>query len=285
MRIGCLQFAPTLGNLAQNIQRAEAILRKAAPQNLDLLVLPEMAFSGYNFKSLSEISPHLEASATGPSVTWASSTARRLNCYVTVGYPEIVRSSEDSNALRYNSAIMVSPSGTVVANYRKHHLYTTDESWADEGGEGFFADDVPALGRVAIGICMDLNPYRYIAPFLKYEFATHVLASSAVLVLIPMAWLTNEPPSSIETNPEAPDINTLRYWCSRLEPLLQDKGRGQEVLIVLCNRSGMEGDVCYAGTSAVLGIRGEVRSYGILGMGEEELLLVDTQVDTPSLLQ
>jgi predicted amidohydrolase len=49
---------------------------------------------------------------------------------------------------------MVSPSGSVIANYRKHHLYMTDETWAEEGKEGFFASDVPTLGRVAIGICM-----------------------------------------------------------------------------------------------------------------------------------
>jgi protein N-terminal amidase len=46
MRIACLQFAPSLGKITQNIQRAEAILKNAVPRNLDLLILPELAFTG-----------------------------------------------------------------------------------------------------------------------------------------------------------------------------------------------------------------------------------------------
>jgi predicted amidohydrolase len=41
-----LQFNPKLGALSQNLQDAEKLLRDAAPKNLDLLVLPEMAFTG-----------------------------------------------------------------------------------------------------------------------------------------------------------------------------------------------------------------------------------------------
>ncbi|KAK3299195.1 carbon-nitrogen hydrolase [Chaetomium fimeti] len=50
MRIGCLQFAPKVGDVPNNIMRAEAVLSRADPddrENLDLLVLPEMAFSEY----------------------------------------------------------------------------------------------------------------------------------------------------------------------------------------------------------------------------------------------
>ncbi len=46
MKIGCLQFAPAVGDVENNIKRANEILTKANPEGLDLLVLPEMAFSG-----------------------------------------------------------------------------------------------------------------------------------------------------------------------------------------------------------------------------------------------
>jgi predicted amidohydrolase len=50
MRIVCLQFAPELGKVDDNIRRAEAILSQTKlPSELDWLVLPEMAFSGKNF--------------------------------------------------------------------------------------------------------------------------------------------------------------------------------------------------------------------------------------------
>lgn len=46
MRIGCLQFAPQVGDVDNNLNRADAVLSRANPDNLDLLILPEMAFSG-----------------------------------------------------------------------------------------------------------------------------------------------------------------------------------------------------------------------------------------------
>lgn len=46
MRIACLQFNPELGRLPENIARANALLEAASPQNIDLLVLPELAFTG-----------------------------------------------------------------------------------------------------------------------------------------------------------------------------------------------------------------------------------------------
>ena len=46
MRIGCLQFAPQVGDVDNNLNRADAVLKKANPHDLDLLVLPELAFTG-----------------------------------------------------------------------------------------------------------------------------------------------------------------------------------------------------------------------------------------------
>ena len=49
MRIGCLQFAPQVGDVHNNLNRADSVLSKASPDDLDLLdllVLPELAFTG-----------------------------------------------------------------------------------------------------------------------------------------------------------------------------------------------------------------------------------------------
>jgi protein N-terminal amidase len=130
---------------------------------------------------------------------------------------------------------------------------------------------------------MDINPYRFIAPFHNYEFATHVLASSAALTLLPMAWLADEPPSTLQTDPKLPDAATIHYWQSRFQPLLEGKDDDREALVVACNRSGSERGVYYAGTSSVIGLQsGVVRCYGVLGRGVEDLLVVDTQAPTPA---
>ncbi|KMU84848.1 hypothetical protein CIHG_02632 [Coccidioides immitis H538.4] len=95
MRIATLQFSPRLRDVDGNIERGEEILNKweqshgDEARKLDLLVLPEMAFTGYNFSSLETIKPYLEPTRSGPTAKWARSTARRLGCVVCVGYPEV----------------------------------------------------------------------------------------------------------------------------------------------------------------------------------------------------
>lgn len=88
--------------------------------------------------------------------------------------------------------------------------------------------------------------------------------------------MTRQDPRTYRRTPNEPDMETLCYWLSRMEPLIRAEDTG-EIIVVICNRCGTEGDALYAGTSCVLGIEsGEVKLYGILGRGEKELLVVDT---------
>ncbi|KAL2126002.1 hypothetical protein VTI74DRAFT_1975 [Chaetomium olivicolor] len=276
MRIGCLQFAPQVGKVQNNVTRAEYVLSKAesdALHNLDLLVLPEMALSGYNFKSSEHISPYLEPTASGVSTQWARTTARKYGCTVAVGYPEKTEGTQTSE--QYNSLVVVNAEGETLANYSKSFLYYTDETWAREG-KGFYGGKLGNFGQVAMGICMDINPYKFEAPFTDYEFASHVLKVKANLVILSTAWLTNDERTAFLSSPEEPDVATLSYWARRLEPILRT-GSSEETIVVIGNRCGVEDDATYAGTSTVLGFKdGEISVYGILGRGVEQLLVVDT---------
>lgn len=125
---------------------------------------------------------------------------------------------------------------------------------------------------------MDLNPKQFIEPFEKYEFANHVLNSRSDLVLMSMAWLTMLTPESLIEQAQVPDADTLAYWVQRLQPLVDAGGQGLsgETIFVICNRVGVEDEAHYAGTSVVVGItRGNVRVYGCLGRGTEDLLICD----------
>ncbi|KAH6713391.1 carbon-nitrogen hydrolase [Leptodontidium sp. MPI-SDFR-AT-0119] len=274
MRIACLQFAPQGGDVRNNLDCADAVLSRANPQNLDLLVLPELAFTGYNFQSLAQISPFLEPTTAGITSLWARVTALKYNCVVTTEY--------------YNSAVTINADGETIANYRKSFLYNTDETWALEGPDGFYDGEINGLGTVAMGafllqqglnttyntwLGIDLNPYKFGVPLIAWEFAQHVLRREVNLVVLSMAWMTRE-----DTRPFSgePDMESLSYWLALLEPLIRNDGE-DEIIAVFANRTGIEGNATYAGTSAVLGIQaGEVKVYGILGRGERELLVVDT---------
>ncbi|KAJ5323813.1 Carbon-nitrogen hydrolase [Penicillium atrosanguineum] len=311
MRIATLQFAPKLGDVQGNINRANDLLKNGKPISLgdhtpsigigldllrpDVLVLPELALTGYNFSSLEAIKPHLEPAGSGPSAAWARETAKRLQCKVCVGYPEIETSStetEPDQAKYYNSLLVVDEGGEVIHNYRKSFLYFTDETWAAEGNveRGFHEltfqtqDSTPAQGftddihrastrRVAtsFGICMDINPYKFEAPYTAWEFANRVLDSQSQLVIVSMAWLTLLTKEELAALEGQPEMDTFNYWLNRFYPLIDKQMQhtrdldGEEgpkkVVIVFANRAGEEPaaddtkpPARYAGTSAVIAV-------------------------------
>lgn len=292
MKIACLQFAPEVGRVQENIKRADDILRSAAiPSDLTWLVLPELAFSGYNFQSLEEIKPFLEPTTSGISTQWAQQVAKHYNCHVTVGYAEVTipdTNPEDSQT-QYNSTVTVSPRGEILHNYRKSFLYYTDETWASEGpgsrshklsdtsspDSPFYAGQLGDLGKVTMGICMDINPYKFVSPWSDYEFSSLALSSQSPIVCISMAWLCHLTPTELMQDPSQPDIATVAYWVERFQPLV-DAGGEKPIFVILANRCGMEKGVCYAGSSTVLRIeKGVVSLYETAGKSEETCLIVD----------
>lgn len=72
-----------------------------------------------------------------------------------MGYPEIVNSTTDwtPTSQYFNSLLLVNEEGETLANYRKQHLYYTDETWCAEGTGGFFQGEVDGIGQTAMGIC------------------------------------------------------------------------------------------------------------------------------------
>ncbi|CAI4210947.1 unnamed protein product [Parascedosporium putredinis] len=312
MRIGCLQFAPVKGDVNNNLARADGALLKCDPSelaDLDLLVLPELAFSGYYFKSLKEIFPHLEPTGAGISSLWARTIALKYGCTVVVGYPEKVDMSKNwpASPEYYNSSIIVNADGEIAGGYRKTHLYTVDETWALEGQDGFFCGDIAGVENVTLGISTDLafvtlhrrpihpfslnmlvrvishlantllhSPYRFRSAFTDHEFAFHVLNCHSNLVVVSLAWPTSQDAHLFRRAPQEPDMETLMYWMTRLGPIIH-RETDQETIVVFANRTGVDDKITYAGTSAVLGIRdGEVNVYGILGRSDKEVLIVDT---------
>jgi protein N-terminal amidase len=310
MKIATLQFSPRVGDIARNFSLAESLLMREEKENLllnlDLLILPELAFAGYNHPSLAAIAPYLEPTAAGPSTRWATRTARRLNCTVAVGYAEAAEGEGNwntnfdatitSQGKGFNSLVFVDCTGDVVAHYRKSFLYYTDEAWAQEGS-GFLSSVLPLgqMGRrvkVAAGICMDINPYKFEAGWTEYEFANFARVGRVKLVVISMAWLTRlgREEMSGEGVKGMPDMDTVGYWVERFRPLIGPEGLEEEVIVVCANRTGEEGvaerigEVRYAGSSCVMGLtkgdgqtNGDVRIWDIMGRAQEGVMIVDTE--------
>lgn len=275
MRVACLQFDPKLMRGADNQRRATILVgNRLRPGTVDLLLLPEMAFSGYMFRDRNEILPYCEIAGAGPTFAWCAATAREYGCVVAAGFPEIAFDGQ-----LFNSLLVVDSSGTLVHVYRKHFLYTTDESWAAEGPD-FGAGNIPGLGACAFGICMDVNPKQFKAPSDRYEFASalfdpplehHEKPShhrlKAGLILIATNWLRN--PADAEFSDEEHCRYLVNYWAHRLSPAL-----GQPAVVVIANRVGVERDTRFAGCSCVIDLKTRTLLDRLDG-GVEDVLIVD----------
>ena len=196
----------------------------------------------------------------------------------------------------------MSPEGETLAHYRKTHLYYTDETWAQESDTKWLTTNLPiepypimgvrnAEGLdikpviATFGICMDLNPYRFTAPWALYELATHTLSTGSQLLLISMSWLTTLSSDDLAASAKEPDLNTLNYWIERIAPLV--KARNEDVTVVFANRCGEEpGDARYAGTSWIGRVgKGKIKIWRIAGRAEETVINVDTTDDPQWMLQ
>jgi protein N-terminal amidase len=75
----------TLASLANGTGHLEKF---SAADNIDLVIFPELCFSGYYFANHEDIAPVLEYSNEGPTFDFCSAQAIRLRSYVICGYPE-----------------------------------------------------------------------------------------------------------------------------------------------------------------------------------------------------
>ncbi|EJD50406.1 carbon-nitrogen hydrolase [Auricularia subglabra TFB-10046 SS5] len=251
LRVAVVQFNPKLGAVQGNIARVQELIASSSIErgSIDLLVLPEMAFSGYVFRSPDAIRPHLEHRVTGPTTAFAQDLASKLSCAVIAGYPQTLEENEvrEEHQVGANAAVVCAPDGGIAAVYRKTNLYDGDLPWCLPG-TGFASLDLLDR-RVALGICMDLNPDRSVTAWSyedgPFELASFTLQQDAKVLVLLCAWLD----SKFDSEADA-DTHNLRYWVARLDPLW-NPSKGDRVVII-SNRCGTEEDVLFAGSSLVL---------------------------------
>lgn len=294
LRIAVLQINPRLGAVSANIERANRLLNQFT-KPIDLLVLPEFALTGYNFANQKELEPYLEPTTSGVSTQWASSISQKFNCHTLVGYPE----RDTSTNTIYNSAVLTNGVGSVIHNFRKAFLYMIDEQFGAKEGTGFECIKLPDLHnlKMQVGICMDINPYKFTAPFNAYEFAQSAKDNQSDLVVVPMCWTHSESPSlfpedqregkknelEYEMDPDDTCLNSVNYWLQRSMPLFDADKR---VCYVAANRCGWEDYVLYAGSSTIFTFKGEkegelrdrVEYYGSLAQLEEKILYREVEL-------
>ena len=280
-----MQLSPVHGDVEASIARADALL---APLNeaagVDVVVLPELAFTGYCFRDAAHIAPLAERVGAGRTHAWCAALAARLRATVVCGFVEA-----GADGRLYNSQLALSPAGAVLATHRKKHLFATDKTWAAEGACWTTARVVSRSGgktvKALLGVCMDINPYEFRAPFTAWELARAALQATPPcrMLLFSSAWCDRNPEDPPDYVPPPIDADdTLSYWAARLRPLAEAP---TPFFFVCADRIGREGETNFCGCSCVMQLgsadgKPRVMLLDALGIEEEGLLLQDIEATT-----
>lgn len=147
-KAAAVEFNPKFGEFAKNLPALQAAVEEAAKAGAKLIVLPEMATSGYIYKDQAQIKPFLDT-IPGKTTALLEPIAKKYHVYIAVGIGEI----DPQSQLLYNSAALIGPKG-YIGKYRKNYLNSADQRWATPGNLGFPVFDTE-LGKIALLICYD----------------------------------------------------------------------------------------------------------------------------------
>lgn len=86
MKIATIQFAPELGNLTVTIERLKPLLAQAG--DADIVVLPELANSGYNFSNRQMAWENAEPTTNSKFVQFLMEACQQYNFTVATGFAE-----------------------------------------------------------------------------------------------------------------------------------------------------------------------------------------------------
>ena len=240
MRVACCQFAPTVGDLDGNAALAARAIADAVDAGSQVIVLPELASSGYVFRSHEEAEAAAVSRDAGVLRSWAREAARG-DAVVIAGFCE----RADDGTI-FNSAVALEGGGT-LAVYRKIHLWDEERRWFAEGDE-----PAPVLdtrhGRIGLSICYDIE---------FPEVARGLALAGAELIASPTNW---------PREPSPPDGRPILVSLASVTAYMN------KVFVAVCDRSGIERGLEFQGGSVIAGPDGALAGGPIDGGGAGMLL-------------
>ncbi len=138
-----VQMAVEPAPKAERLARAEALIRRAAGEGAQLVLLPEVFNTGYAY---SDRNFHLAEPLSGPTVAWMKRLASEEQIYL--GGTLLLRDEEDV----YNALLLVASDGQVW-RYDKQHPWVWERTYFREGKDITVAET--PWGRFGLLVCWD----------------------------------------------------------------------------------------------------------------------------------
>lgn len=262
LRIALAQINPTVGDLEGNAALIREAIAGAAAGDARLVVLPEMALTGYPVEDLA-LRPSFQDASRAALADLAASIAEDGHGDVTclIGYLD--RLDDESRGIaseprrRPVNAAAVVRGGRVEARYVKQHLPNYgvfDEARYFVPGDSPTVVDVDGV-RVSVAICEDL--WR--------EGAAVAMARDADAHILAV----------LNASPYERDKDDVRL------DLCQRRARESSAIVAYCNMVGGQDELVFDGDSIVVAPDGTVLARAPQFQSTVTLLDVDPDVSTP----
>lgn len=235
LRVGLVQHRWNPDAAALKAELHEAI-SAAANLGAKVVFLPEITLLRYPADTRAGANPGGEAEdlLTGPTFTLAAEAAAANDIVV---HASLYEKSEAADGLGFNSAIMVSPTGELLARTRKLHIpisagYYEDTYFrAGPSGDPYPVYSPAELGGARVGLptCWD-------------EWFPEVARSYALGGAEILAY-----PTAIGSEPSFPAFDTQPLW----QHVIVGHGISNGLFMVVPNRCGNEGEITFYGSSFI----------------------------------
>ena len=245
-----------------NLDKAEALVRKAASDGANVILLPELfAYPYFCQERRYEYYARAVPASEDPAVARFAAVAKELGVVVSVSFYE-----RDGNRL-FNSVAMLDAGGGLLGVYRKTHIpddhYYQEKFYFTPGDTGFRVWET-AFGRVGVGICWD----QWFP-----ETARALTLGGAEMLLFPTA-IGSEPILTCDS---------MLHWrrcmqghaAANLVPVAAANRVGTESVAPCAENGGQASALCFYGSSFISDETGELVSAA----GREEETVISASFD------
>jgi N-carbamoylputrescine amidase len=213
--LAATQFACSW-DLPGNADRAEALVRQAAAQGAQVILIQELFAAPYFcIEERAEYFDLAQPMQGHPLIARFADLARELGVVLPCSY------FERAGQAHFNSVAMIDAGGRVLGNYRKSHIPQGpgyEEKYYFSPGDTGFRVWETAFGRIGVGICWDQ----------WFPEAARAMALMGAEVLLY--------PTAIGSEPPAPGYDSQPHW----EICMRGHAGANILPVVASNRIGRE---------------------------------------------
>jgi len=249
-------------NICENISKAEKLVREAAKQGAQIILLQELFETPYFCqKEKSDYYIYATELEQNKAINHFKEIAKELKVVLPISF------YEKKNYARYNSLAVIDATGEILGTYRKSHIPDgpgyEEKFYFNPGDTGFKVWNT-RYGKIGIGVCWDQ----------WYPEAARCMALMGAEILFY--------PTAIGSEPQDQSIDSKDHW----QTCMLGHAASNLIPVIASNRIGAEADedseINFYGSSFIAGPQGNKiieanRTEETVLVAEFDLDQLDTQ--------